>query len=327
MAWFDLPLAELETYRPPLDEPDDLDAFWAGTLGAARAHEVVVACDPVDSGLRLIETWDVTFAGHAGAPVRGWYSRPAGVRAQLPAVVEFPGYGRGRGRPQERLTWAAAGYAHLLMDVRGQGALFGSGGDTADPVGSGPASGFVTRGIGDPATAYLTRLWTDAARAVDAVRALPGVDPARTAVVGNSQGGGLAVAAAGLVPDVAAAMPSQPFLCHVPRALAITDADPYGEITRYLATNRGAVEATLRTLRYLDTAHLGRRARAAALFAVGLRDTICPPSTVFAAYHRFGEIAGVADREIAVYPYNHHEGGEGLHTERQLAWLARRLPL
>ena len=64
------------------------------------------------------------------------------------------------------------------MDTRGQGGQYGSGGDTPDPVGSGPAApGFVTRGILDPATYYYRRVLTDAVRAVDAARALPGVDP------------------------------------------------------------------------------------------------------------------------------------------------------
>ena len=62
----------------------------------------------------------------------------------------------------------------------------------------------------------------------------------------------MALAVAGLVPDLAATMPHVPFLCHVQRALGITDADPYGEIVRYLAVHRLAVDNMLRTLSYVD---------------------------------------------------------------------------
>jgi cephalosporin-C deacetylase-like acetyl esterase len=40
--------------------------------------------------------------------------------APLPVVVEYLGYGGGRGLPEDRLRWAASGYAHLAMDTRGR---------------------------------------------------------------------------------------------------------------------------------------------------------------------------------------------------------------
>lgn len=329
MSFFDLPLTELHQYRPEVPEPPDLDEFWASTLAEARSHDLPVTTHAVETDLSLVEVSDVTFPGHGGTPVRGWYTRPAGVERPLPAVVEYLGYGRGRGLPGERLTWPVAGYAHLLMDTRGQGGVHGSGGDTRDPVGSGPAGpGFMTRGIEDPADYYYTRLITDAVRAVDAVRRLPGVDAGSVSVTGGSQGGGLAVAVAGLVPDLRATMPNQPLLCHVRRAVGLTGDDPYQEVVRYLSTHREAQDRVFRTLSYVDGAALARRARASALFSVGLQDTICPPSTVFAAYNAYGRHHdaddGVADRQIEVYPYNHHEGGEAHQVRAQLRWLAAR---
>jgi len=323
MALFDMPLEALREYRPQLAEPADLDAFWAETLGRAReASPPVLGLQEVDNGLSLIDTWDVTFAGHDGSEVRAWYNRPAGVEAQLPVVVEYLDYGGGRGEPLERPTWAAAGYGHLLMDSRGQGSSWGSGGHTADPAGSGPAApGVMTRGLQSPHTAYLTRLLTDAVRAVDTARTLPGAD-GRVVVAGSSQGGGLAIGAAGLVPDVDGLITNVPFLTHMRRAIDITDAEPYQEIVRYLAVHRGSPEQVLATLAYVDALHLGRRASAQALFSVALRDVTCPPSTVFAAYNHYGGATDrTPEREIVVYPYNSHEGGGATQQRRQLDWL------
>ena len=70
------------------------------------------------------------------------------------------------------------------------------------------------------------------------------------------------------------------------------------------------------TLAYFDGAVLGRRASAPALFSVALMDEICPPSTVFAAYHAYG-----GPKAIEVYPFNDHEGGEAFQRGAQLAWL------
>ena len=324
MALYDLPLPQLERYLPELDEPADLDEFWSRTLAEARRHDVVVDARPHDTGLRLVDTTDLTFAGFDGQPVRAWVTRPAGSQDDaLPAVVEYIGYGGGRGYAHERLAWAAAGFVHLVMDSRGQGSTWGSGAHTADDGPSGPAApGVMTRGIEDPERYYYRRMMTDAVRAVDAVRALEGVDPARVAVTGGSQGGGLALAAAGLSDDLVAVMPDVPFLCHFRRAVDITDGYPYGELVQYLAVHRGAREQVFRTLSYVDGVHLARRATAPALFSVALRDDICPPSTVFAAYNHYAGLAPQRPRtEIEVYEFNRHEGGQGFQLDRQLRWL------
>ena len=65
---------------------------------------------------------------------------PHAVTGALACVVEFIGYGGGRGLPHEWLDWSAAGYAHLVMDTRGQGSNGGRRGATADADSGGPAT-------------------------------------------------------------------------------------------------------------------------------------------------------------------------------------------
>ena len=78
--------------------------------------------------------------------------------------------------------------------------------------------GFLTRGIGSRETYHYRRVFADAERAVEAARSLELVDSARVGVVGISQGGGIALAVSGLVPDLAAVVARVPFLCDFPRA-------------------------------------------------------------------------------------------------------------
>lgn len=319
MPRFDLPLTELVDYRPAVTEPAGFVEFWRDTLAEARALARDPRVDLIQHALTTVEVRDVQFSGFGGDMVRAWYLRPAGHDGPLPAVIEYNGYGGGRGKPHERLAWVSAGYAYLFMDTRGQGSVWGSGGDTPDSHGTGPSvPGFMTRGIEDPATYYYRRVFTDAVLAVDAVRELSGVDSRRVAVTGGSQGGGIALAVSGLVDGLVGVMPDVPFLCNFERAVGMTDDDPYQEIVRYLSVHRDAVERTFATLSYFDGVNFARRATAPALFSVGLLDPVCPPSTVYAAANHY---AGRA--EVIPYHFNQHEGGQGYHWERQAEWLAR----
>ncbi|KPI20387.1 Cephalosporin-C deacetylase [Actinobacteria bacterium OK074] len=321
MAQFDLPLDQLRTYTSASVEPEDFDAFWAKTLAESREHDLDARFEPVETHLTTVTVYDVTFAGFGGHPVKGWLTLPSRASSPLPTVVEFIGYGGGRGLPHTHLLWASAGYAHFVMDTRGQGSAWGGGGDTPDPVGFGPAyPGFMTRGIEDPESYYYRRLFTDAVRAVEAARSHPLTDPARTAVVGGSQGGGIAIVAGGLVPDLAAVAPDVPFLCDFPRATTLTDRDPYREIGNYLKTHRGRTAQVRRTLAYFDGVHFAGRGRAPALFSAALEDLTCPPSTVFAAFNVWGQ----EDKAIEVYDFNDHEGGGPYQEATKLRWLAAR---
>ncbi|KQT97657.1 acetylxylan esterase [Sanguibacter sp. Leaf3] len=324
----DSPLETLVDHLPPVEEQPDFDDFWARTLDASPVGTATF--EPVDVGLSTVDVYDVTFPGWAGQPVKAWLLLPAAsvespdsagsADGLLPAVVQYIGYNGGRGIPYEWLTWSAAGYAHLVMDNRGQG----GGGKTVshtpdiNPAGHGPsAPGFLTSGVESPDHHYYRRLITDAVRAVDAVKQAPRVDPDRVAVLGGSQGGGLALAVAGLRSDLRGAVVDVPFMCHYRRASTITDTGPYAEIRRFLSGQRDQVETVMTTLSYMDGVNFSRRATCPAWFSVGLMDAVCPPSTVYAAYNRYA-----GPKQMQVFEYNGHEGGGLYDVPRKLAALA-----
>ncbi len=323
MPPFDLPLDQLRGYQSDQQPPDDFDAFWEATLAEARAAarpaEFVRGSDPL---FRTVAVHDVTFSGFAGDAIRGWLITPADAPGPLPCVVQFVGYGGGRSTPLDHLHVATAGLAHFIMDTRGQGAGW-SAGSTGDPhPANGPSvPGFLTRGIEDPRRYYYRRLITDAVCAVTAAGSHAAVDAERIAVSGASQGGGLALAAAGLCGDaVRALICDVPFLCNYRRALELTDAEPYAELSRYLAVHRGSEARVLETLRYFDGLHFAPKVTAPSLLSVGLCDLICPPSTVFSVCNRIP-----APRRIEVYRYNGHEGGGVTQRELGLRFALQQL--
>lgn len=321
--FFDLPLDQLRTYVPQRNEPADFDRFWRDTLDATRAFPLDARYEPVDAGLRTLEVFDLSYRGYGGQTIRGWLLLPRQRTGRVPAIVEYIGYGGGRGMAIDRLLWSSAGYAHFIMDTRGQGSTW-SPGDTPDPEpeGSNPqAPGFMTRGVLDPATYYYRRVFADAVRIVEAARAHPAIDRERIAVTGGSQGGGIAIAAAGLDPQIALLMPDVPFLCHFSAAVEITDADPYREITRFCQIHRHRIGEVFRTLSYFDGMHFAARGRARALFSAGLMDEICPPRTVFAAYNHYA-----GPKEIRTWTFNHHEGGQSFQEAEKVLFVRSAWP-
>lgn len=318
MPLFDLPLEELRSYKPALTAPDDFDSFWQATVEEAQRFPLEVRFEPFDAGLKTLEVFDVTFNGFGGQPIKGWFLLPKIRSEPLPCIVEFIGYGGGRGLPLEWLAFASAGYAHLVMDTRGQGSAWRTG-DTPDyelEASNPHHPGFMTRGILNPRTYYYRRVFTDGVRAVEAALSHAAVDSSRVAVTGASQGGGISIAVAALEPAVTVCLPDVPFLCQYRRATELVDTAPYNEISKYLRVHRDKLEAVFSTLEYFDGVNFAARAKSKTLFSVALMDQICPPSTVFAAFNHWA-----GDKQISVHPYNGHEGGETMQLIEKLRFL------
>ncbi|MDI2036673.1 acetylxylan esterase [Paenarthrobacter nitroguajacolicus] len=333
MPLFDLPLDQLRDYASSAVAPADFDDFWDRTINEARALPLDAVFEPVDNYLAVIDSFDVTFSGFGGDRIKGWLHLPAHLEpgTRLPVVVEYIGYSGGRGLVNQNTRWAQAGYAHFIMDTRGQG-YGGVSGDTPDPhpsAGEVNYAGLMTRGADHQDNYYFRRVYVDAFRAVEAAQSHPAVDPSAVVLTGVSQGGGITVAAAGLtagrLDGVIAALPDVPFLQDFPRAIDITPRGPYPEIASFLGRHRDRYEPMLAVLNYFDGVHLGRRATVPALFSAAQMDDICPPSTVFASYNNYGLSAGSPEKDIEVYRFNNHEGGQEHHWIKQLQFLRKLL--
>ena len=323
MPLFDMPLPKLRKYEAPDAKPRGFDAFWRRTLKEAAEHDLAPRYERVPDPIhKLVDVYDASFSGSGGHRIKAWFVEPAGNKGKLPCIVTYIGYGGGRSLPIDHLAPATAGFANLVMDTRGQGTSPAAPGNTPDPVGGGPQKGgFMTKGIESPETYFYRRVFTDAVRAVDAAATHPHVDARRIAVMGGSQGGGITVAAAGLLgARVKLAMPDVPFLCHYRRAIELVDTFPYNEITQYLSSHRGSGKHVFDTLAHHDGMHFAARIKARCLFSVALMDMVCPPSTVFAAYNRIK-----ARKEIRIYDFNNHEGGGPFQATERLRFAAKYL--
>ncbi|WP_223694110.1 acetylxylan esterase [Leifsonia poae] len=290
--------------REPLPTPADYRAFWATAMDEARRFPLATDLTRVDTGLTAIEVFDVTFRGSGGRPVRGWLRLPLHRAGPLPAVLHANGYGAGRLSPIDDLTWSAAGYAHLIVNTHGQG---------------GGSSGHLLDGITDAERSYYRGVFVDAARAVDVLRSLDGVDPTRVAMIGNSQGGGIALGIGAIVPDLIAVLAQAPFLTDAPQALRLATSGPWTDLRDYLAEHPDRADTVARTLSYVDGVTSARHATAPGWISAGLDDQICPPQTARTAASAYA--APVTLRE---WPGAGHEAGATADRQMALTVLRER---
>jgi cephalosporin-C deacetylase len=110
-----------------------------------------------------------------------------------------------------------------------------------------------------------------------------------------------------------------PFLCHLQRAVEMSDTFPYLGIANYLRQYPERGEQVWRTLSYFDGMNLGACVQCPTLMSVGLIDTCCPPSTGFAVYNNMSCL-----REMVTFRYQPHAQVEP-HFQRKLAWAQRYL--
>jgi cephalosporin-C deacetylase-like acetyl esterase len=122
--------------------------------------------------------------------------------------------------------------------------------------------------------------------------------------------GALTLACAALEPRIKKASALYPFLSDYKRVWEMDLAkDAYAEIKTYFHhfDPRHERENEIFTkLGYIDIQHLASRIQAEVLMGVGLMDTICPPSTQYAAYNKIR-----SQKETVVYPDFGHEGLPG----------------
>ncbi|RDV43293.1 alpha/beta hydrolase [Leifsonia sp. ku-ls] len=287
-----------------LATPDDYADYWASALDDARRHPLDLRRAPVDTGLTEVDVFDVSFAGADGRRVSGWLRLPRHRAGALPAVVHFNGYGAGRLDPLDDLTWPVAGFAQLVMNTHAQG---------------GASTGHLLDGIDDPHRSYYRGVFVDAARAVDALRALDEVDGDRIAAIGNSQGGGIALGVGALQPGLVAVLAQAPFLTAAPLGLRLAANGPWLELRAYLEEHPDRVDAVARTLAYVDGVTSARHATAPGWISDGLADDICPPETARAAAEAY--TGAVTLRE---WPGAGHEAGATADRRGALAVLRER---
>lgn len=311
MPLIDMPLEQLKEYQGRNPRPADFDEYWDKALAEMHAIDPQVELIPYSLKSTFADCFDLYFTGVGGARVHAKYVRPKNAPQPHPAVVIFHGYSGSSGDWADKLIYASQGYSVLALDCRGQA---GQSEDVGGVRGN-TLNGQIIRGLenainGEPEKLLFRSIFLDTAQLANIAMNLPEVDADRVAAIGGSQGGGLTLACAALEPRIKKAVPTFPFLCDYQRVWEMDLAvNAYEELRQYFRNfdPLHKREAEIFTaLGYIDNQHLANRIKAEVLMPVGMVDTVCPPSTQFAAYNKI-----TSKKDTLIYPDFGHEGLPG----------------
>lgn len=311
MPQIDMPLPELLKYQGRNPRPADMDAFWDASLSQMHALDAQVELVPHALDAPFAECFDLFWTGMGGARVHAKYLRPKNATEPHPAVLQFHGYSGSSGDWNDKLNMVARGFSVAALDCRGQA---GQSEDVGGVKGN-TLNGHIIRGLreavdGAPEKLLFRQIYLDCAQMARIVMEMSEVDAARVGAMGGSQGGGLTLACASLEPRIKKAAPTFPFLCDYRRVwemdLAVAAYEELRAYFRNFDPRHEQEDAIFNALGFIDNQHLAHRIQAEVLMSVGLMDTVCPPSTQFAAYNKI-----TSPKNLLIYPDFGHEGLPG----------------
>lgn len=267
--------------KPSLPVPADFDSFWSAQKQKLAKVPVNPRLSPATSPQAGVECFDLQ-ADCVGAPVSGYFARPAGAKAKsLPIILTVHGAGVRSSSLNGAANWARQGF--LALDSNAHGIPNGKPDEFYTELANGDLKEYRHRGRESRETVYFLGMFLRLVRALDFLTAQPEWDGHTVIVHGSSQGGAQSIVAAGLDARVTFLAAGVPAMCdHTGVAAGRVNGWPK------LVPNGpdGRPDSNvLEAARYYDAMNFASRTKAAAILTVGFIDTTCPPTSVYAAYN------------------------------------------
>ena len=277
-----------EGFRPGYEEPADLMDYWDNQKKQLESLPMQVKAVPLEvpasrRGEYTCQNIEINCLGPA--PVRAYFAKPEGAeKKSLPIIILCRAAGVSgdwcRCQVGECVGNAALGHGALSLDLNAHGMLNGQSDAYYQLLEKSSLNNYWSMNISDRETCYFRGMYLRLLRAIEFMTRQPEWDGRRILIVGESQGGGQAAAAAGLDHRVSAVVLNVPAMQDLggARAGRLSGWPQLIEGGRF--TNDGQLDAVLP---YFDGALLLRHSQAEIFCEMGLIDTTCPPSSVWSS--------------------------------------------
>lgn len=284
-------------------KPNDFDNVWK------KGKKIV---DNLGTDYQLVKVnlpshvanfYHLYFTGINGAKIHAQLAEPKNLTGSHPGILLFHGYHCDAGDFQDKVGWAAEGFVSLALDCRGQGGLS----EDNVPMKGDILQGLIIRGIEEwkPEKLYFYREFLDTYQAAHILMNMKHVNAKKIFAQGASQGGGLSIACAGLVPEIYKVQVAYPFLSDYRKAYQYGPSTAFSELAywfKYRDPLHKKEKEFFHMLDYIDIKYLAENIKAQVIWEIGGADPLVPPETQMAAYNRIK-----SKKKLYVEPEYGHE--------------------
>lgn len=312
----------VEKIKPYTQEPQDFRSFWQKNVEELKQVPMSYTkelykdycTDKIDCYLVKLQ---IDKMGHS---MYGFLFYPKNAQpGKHPVVLCPPGAGiKTIKDPMRNKYYAENGFVRFEVEIHGLDPRISS--ETFGEISrafNDRNGGYLANGLENKDIYYMKHVYVGLVRCIDFLTSLPEWDGKNVAVQGGSQGGALAIVAAGLDSRVTQCVANHPALSDMAGYAAKGGTGGYPHFCRQpqILSNKDC----LNTLAYFDVVNFARYVKAPTYLTWGYNDVTCPPTTSYAVWNTLK-----CTKESLLTPINEH--WTTAETNRgQMEWIKAHL--
>ena len=312
----------VDKIKPYTQEPQDFRSFWQKNVEELKQVPMSYTkelykdycTDKIDCYLVKLQ---IDKMGHS---MYGFLFYPKNAQpGKHPVVLCPPGAGiKTIKDPMRNKYYAENGFVRFEVEIHGLDPRISS--ETFGEISrafNDRNGGYLANGLENKDIYYMKHVYVGLVRCIDFLTSLPEWDGKNVAVQGGSQGGALALIAAGLDSRVTQCVANHPALSDMAGYAAKGGTGGYPHFCRQpqILSNKDC----LNTLAYFDVVNFARYVKAPTYLTWGYNDVTCPPTTSYAVWNTLK-----CTKESLLTPINEH--WTTTETNRgQMEWIKAHL--
>ena len=312
----------VDKIKPYTQEPQDFRSFWQKNVEELKQVPMSYTkelykdycTDKIDCYLVKLH---IDNMGHS---MYGFLFYPKNAQpGKHPVVLCPPGAGiKTIKDPMRNKYYAENGFVRFEVEIHGLDPRISS--ETFGEISrafNDRNGGYLANGLENKDIYYMKHVYVGLVRCIDFLTSLPEWDGKNVAVQGGSQGGALAIIAAGLDSRVTQCVANHPALSDMAGYAAKGGTGGYPHFCRQpqILSNKDC----LNTLAYFDVVNFARYVKAPTYLTWGYNDVTCPPTTSYAVWNTLK-----CTKESLLTPINEH--WTTTETNRgQMEWIKAHL--